>query len=487
MAVGVRVTTQAASGGGAVDSNQTAQYFVAGLTERGSVTDPITVRSMRDYRALCGGRVTYGTLYDDLEVFFAEGGAVAHIARDVGAAATVGTLTLMDRAGAPVSTLRIDAENPGAWSSGVTVQVTDGLVANTFTIIVRLAGEIVETFTDLASPAAAASALAQSGYIRGTDLGSATAAPSNNPAVLAATVLSAGDDDRAAVSSATLVAALDRFVADMGPGLVAIPGQVYSAVEAGIRAHCRANRRIGAVAPAAATTVSAAAAAARALRTNAGSEHIGFFYPWVTIPDGAGGSRSVSPEGFVAGVRARTILRSGPWNAPAGEAGRSAYLSGAERDLTRAEIDTLDDDAVSAIRASDGDVRLYGWRSLSTDAEHYLFLKTRDLLNHVAFLGERALERLVHRNIDSKGRLFTEAETEVTSILEPIRAAGGLYERVEDGELIDPGYLVDTGPGVNTPQTVSDGKLNVSTAIRDSRSAKLIDLTITAVGVTANL
>jgi hypothetical protein len=51
-------------------------------------------------------------------------------------AATRGTLSLMDRAGVPVATLRVDALSQGAWSSRVSVQIRDGLLNNTFDLLV---------------------------------------------------------------------------------------------------------------------------------------------------------------------------------------------------------------------------------------------------------------------------------------------------------------------------------------------------------------
>jgi phage tail sheath protein FI len=487
MPVGVQVTTETAPGGGGLQANESAAYFVAGLTERGSVTEPVVLRSMGEYRRLLGERVAYGSLYDDLAAFFAEGGARAYVARAVGAAASVGTLTLQDRAGVPLNTLRIDAKDPGAWSANVTVQVADGLVADTFTLTLRYKGEQVERYENLASPAAAVQALAVSGYVRAVDLGSATAPPANNPAVLAATALSAGSDDRAAVTSAELVVALERFGVELGSGAVAIPGHPHSTVAAGLTAHASARRRIALVAPSVGTEVAAAGAAARGLRTSAGAEHVGFFYPWVKVPDGAGGSRTISPEGYVAGVRARTIAQVGTWRAPAGEIAASRHLVGVERELTRDQIDTLADDAVSAIRPMLSGFRLYGWRSLSLDEVHYRFLSTRDLLNELASKSERALERLVFETIDGRGQLFVKAETEVERIVEPIRAGGGLYEKVGDGQVIDPGYSIDTGPGVNTPETIARGEVNVALSVRPSPVGELIRMVITAVGVNADL
>jgi hypothetical protein len=180
---------------------------------------------MADVATYLGTRQSYGNVWDQLKVFFDEGGQQAYVARVVGPAATKGTLSLNDRAVAPQPTLRIDAQNPGSWSSQITVEVQDGASPNTFRLLVRLNGDLVEDYNNLVTPADAVSAMGKSPYVRATDLGSATAAPDNRPVVAAATALSVGSDDRASVVAATYTAALAQFVPGFGDGAVAIPGQ----------------------------------------------------------------------------------------------------------------------------------------------------------------------------------------------------------------------------------------------------------------------
>jgi phage tail sheath protein FI len=486
--IGVTVTTDAQVSGAAPEAAPASTFFVAGITERGDVDAPVLLRSMSDYKRLLGPRVAYGALFDSLTTFFAEGGSKAYVARAVGPAATVGTLTLVDRAGAPIDTLRIDAKDPGPWSQGVTIEVTDGIVPDSFNLLVREGGEIKERYDNLLSPADAIAKLTTSGYVRATNLASATAAPNNNPAVMAPTALSAGADDRGAVTFATMITALDRFGSDLGAGMVAIPGQSAANVATGVIAHARATGRVDALAPTAGSSVSSTGNQARALRNIAGAEHAGFFAPWVQVPDGAGGIRTISPEGYVAGLRARAHLEAGPWKVPAGEAGKARYVLGVEQQFTRADIDSLADDHVNVIRQTGSSVRLYGYRSLSTDFLTWGMLTVRDLLNHLAVEGERRLERFVFRTIDGKGHLFAEAEGELLDLVEPIRKAGGLYERrTEAGEFVDPGYLIDTGPGVNTDDSLARNEMRVALFVRPSPTAELIRLTITRAAFRSDL
>ena len=107
-----------------------SSYFVVGQTERGPTDDVVELFSMSDYTDKLGDRVTYGTLYDDLTMFFAEGGTRALVARIVGTTPDIGLRTFPDRAVAPASTIRVLARTPGSWSTRVSIAITDSAIMN---------------------------------------------------------------------------------------------------------------------------------------------------------------------------------------------------------------------------------------------------------------------------------------------------------------------------------------------------------------------
>lgn len=485
---GVIVTTETVAGPATSQTAPAATFFVAGLAHRGPTDEAVLVRSLADFERRFGPRVTYGSLHDQLATFFGEGGSRAYVARVVGDAATLGTVTLQDQAGVPVDTLRIDALGAGAWSDDLQVRIADGLTAGTFDLTVVLAGADVESYIGLDSPAAAANALEQSVYVRATDLGAATVAPDNNPA--AGTFdLSAGTDDRASIVTQDYIDQVDGlFTYDLGAGAVAVPGQTAANVGADLIAHGKANRRLVLLAPAPGSTLSAAKAAAAAVRDGTDDEYAGVFWPAVLVPAGGGRTRTITPEGYIAGVRARAHMAEGPWRAPAGEAATARYIVGTDVEVPQADGDEADAAGVSAIRRIANTLRLYGWRSLSTDLDNYALLTGRDVLNFAVAELERRLEPLVFRTIDGKGHLFAEAAGIGIGLAEPMRAAGGLYELVDDdGNAIDPGYAVETGPSVNTPDTIQAGKIKMRVALRVSPTGTLVEVTVAKVAVNAAL
>lgn len=488
MPVGVKVTTDVLQPSGGADTTAAAAFMLSGVTERGDTSAPIEARNATEWRQKVGNRVLYGAADDQVMTYFGEGGSRVVFARAIGAAATKGNVTAQDRAGTPANTIRFDAQNAGAWSANVDVDVAAGLVTDSVTVTVLLNDEQVEQYANLTTVTAIVNALAGSQYVRAVDLGSVTVAPNNLPAVATYT-LSAGSDDRGSLDADDLIAALNTIGPDAGPGMVAIPGQPYSSVEAGIAAHCVANRRIGAVAAVSGASVSTVAAAARTLRTLQGADSVGFFYPWVRIPDGAGGLVTISPEGFVAGIRARSILAAGGvMTAPFGEAGRSRFVVSAAATLSSDDVDTLVDGAVNPIRNMLGGVRLYDWRSLSVDEANWKFLSYRDMVNAIAAELADVFESFVGRNIDGRGHLFAEMENTATSIVEPYRRAGALYElRGGDGEIVDPGYATSTASPINTPTSIQAGQAHIQVKVRPSPEAEQVVVGIFKASLTNTL
>jgi hypothetical protein len=475
---GVSVTTTTRIGPTAPLRAPSGKYFVVGLTERGSTSAAVEVRGMADVEALMGGRVTYGAVWDNLKSYFDEGGQAAYVSRVVGPAASVGTLTLVDRAGSPVNTLRVDAQNPGAWSSNLTVQVLDGSTPTTFRIVVALSGVTVEDKNNLANPAAAVLAFQDSPYVRVTDLGSATVAPNNNPAVLAATALSAGADDRASVTTTHYTAALAKFTKDLGDGAVAIPGQNGSTVWGAIITHCAANNRIGLLA----NTRTRAIADQLTDANNLNTEFAGMFAPWIKVPDGSGGTRVISPEGYVAACRSRAHDSVGPWRAPAGEIAVARNILDVDVRYTATEGAQLNDGRVNVIRSIASSVRLYGWRSLSANTRSYYFLKDRDFLNYLVVRAEALLEQYVFETIDQKGQLLSSVNGALVGMCLPLAQANAFFPMVDGaGNLVDPGYEVDTGSNVNTSASIANNEIRARLSVRISPTGERISLNIVKV------
>jgi hypothetical protein len=482
---GVKVLTGAVAGPSGPARAPSARYFVVGLAQRGPVDRAVRISSLAEYEKIFGSRPTYGSLYDDVRLFFEEGGGQAYVIRTVGAAATTGSLAspLVDRAVSPVATLQVTATGPGAWSSDITVQVLAGSIDDTFTMRIRYLGEIVESWANLRNPQEAVSRSARSNWVRVTDLASATAAPNNNPAVVAATALSAGTDDRGAVTAATHVAKLPLFERGFGDGAVAIPG-AGDASHAGLILHADAYNRTAILSTARGTIK----ADLLDLAASLDAERAGLFAPWVKVPDGFGGTRSIPPDGYIAAGRARAHEATGPWRAAAGDITRSRYVVAPDQSFERADSDELDSGKVNIIIGVNGGAKNYGYRSLSDDTLNFGYLTGADVLNRVVTAAEAQLEGFVFGVIDAKGHLLASIEGTLEGIVKPMADLNGLYPWIDEetGEQLDPGYKIDTQT-VNTRETAAANEVYASLAIRVSPVGALVFLTVTKAGVLARL
>jgi hypothetical protein len=484
MAVGVTVTRTAAAGSLFPIPVPSASYFVVGLAARGSATDVARVTSLAQFEATFGTRPSYGNLYDDVAMFFAEGGGEAYVARVVGPAATQGSLgtPLVDRAGTPLSTLQVTAKGPGSWSSDVTVQILAGTVPNTFILSILYLGIEVERYANLSSPQDAVTKTAGSSWVAVTDLASATVAPNNNPAVVGPVALGAGTDDRSSVNAASLVTALARFGPQYGDGAVAIPGG-GDATHAGLISHAKQNNRL-------AILVSARGSTATQLATLAASydsEYAGLFGPWVQTRDAFGGLSSIPCDGYIAAVRARAHRDVGPWQAPAGDRARSVVVVAPDQIFDSATSNALEDAKVSPILPVSGGVRLYGWRSLSSDIANWRLLTGIDVINRIVVASQQALDPMVFSTIDARGHLLARVEGALTGLVLPMADAGGLYPWIDADPLggtpieRDPGFSITTDP---SREVASANMVQATCAVRVSPTGALIALTVTKVGVT---
>lgn len=483
---GVVVTTGAVAGPSAPTRAPSSTYFAVGLAERGPTTEAKRVTSFSEFTRYFGGRTTYGALYDDIQTFFEEGGTRAYVTRVVGPAATIGATAspLMDGAGTPVATLNVSAANAGAWSSAISIKVLAGTPSSTFRIQILKDGVIVEDYANLHNPQEAVSRVnANSLYVRLTDAASATVAPNNNPTPVGPVALTAGTDDRASVTSTHYVNALARFEKGFGDGAVAVPG-VGTSVHAGLIAHADATNRVALLIGARGADKATLLGLAAALD----SKRSALIAPWVRIPDGYGGTRPISPEGYVAAARAKAHENVGPWQAPAGENSKARYVVAPDDVFTPADANELDSGKVSIIRTVAGAVRLYGYRSLAADVDNWGYLTSMEVVNRVVTESERVLEPYVFATIDSSGHLLATIRGTLIGVVKPMADLGGLFARYSaDGELLDPGYSVTTDDTVNPVASLALNQVFARVGVRPSPTAATVYLEVTKAAVTAAL
>lgn len=446
----------------------TGIWYVAGLTDKGKLQATL-VQSISDFTTKFGGRVSYSILYDALDTFFREGGALAYVGRVVGPAALASTVTLND--GSAVPTLTVKANSPGAWGNSLNVQVTAGDAGGEFKLVITddVLGTL-ETSPSLLDKTAALAWALSSQFITLTDLAS-----SLDPAVVAAQSLTGGTDDRTNVTDTHWKNALALFTKDLGPGQVSMPGRTTDQAHIDTLAHAAPNRRIALLDAPDTPTVATLTASAGAARSD--GRWGGMFAPWVVVPGIVGGTlRTVPPSALLAGLIARNDASGNANIAPAGRAGLAQYaLNVSQNGWSDADRETLNDTGVSVIRVVEGLVRNYGFRSLANPAIDPAYTQLTNSRTIMAIAAEADLiaESYVFSQLDGRGVTISAFGGELSGMCLEFFNVGALF-----GVTSDAAFNVNVGTDVNTNATVAAGELHAVITLRVSPFGEVVQIEI---------
>ena len=480
---GIIVTTSVRTGPTNTQTAATATMFVAGVTQRGPDGTSHLITSLSDFQDIFGDYVSDGWTYQTVETFFEEGGARAYVSRIVDDSAVEASLALSVSGSVSVNLL---ASGTGTWanSSGLTAQVTHPS-GTTFKVLINLDGTQVfasQSHTTVANFVEEVNNSSTAALYLTASAGATT----TKPAVLAATTFAGGTNGSALVD-ADVVAALDTFTSNLGPGSVCAPGFTSTAVRTALLDHAEDNNRIALMGFDKEDTAAEAIADVTDFSGLGNAQFGAFFYPWVKIPNGTLTS-VIPPEGYVAGKRAQVQNQFGAWNPYAGERTESDFVTGVYASLSKSDADALDTGFVNPIRVINGTIRVYGARSASDDTDNYRFIMAREVLNQITYEAEQALEALLFLPIDGRRSTFSRVAATLTAIMDRIRIGGGLYEAFgADGRQIDPGYTVQVNEANNPLTQLATGVIKAKVGARVSSIGDTIEVEITKSNLTATL
>lgn len=445
----------------------TGTWFAAGLSDRGPTT-PVLILSLNQFVQVFGTRQSYSVLYDVIEHYFREGGSRVYVGRVVGPGAAVGSLNLLDASAG--TSLVVNASGPGAWSSSYKIVVYAGTGGYGIQVT-DTNGIVLEDSGILADQDSAVKWSQSSNYVT-----IVKGASTNNPAVMAATALSAGVDDRTNITDAQWQTALDSFTDDLGPGQVSAPGQTSATRHTQLVTHAATHGRNAILDLTDSSVAATLIGNIPAYSTN--TRFAAAFGPWLVIPGvTAQSTRIVPPSGMIAGRVAANDQVLGVDAAAAGKNGESNFAIGLSQpawdDATRASLNSA---GVNVIRSMNGTVKNYGWRSLAnpvTDTNWLDFGNAR-LFNGLSAELQAIAENYVFENIDGQnGETINDFHNDLAAALLVHYDAGDLF-----GDTSDQAFLVDTGPTVNTLQTIANLELHAVVQVRMTPFAEYVEIQI---------
>lgn len=335
----------------------TAIVGCVGITERGPLGLATLVTSFDEYVATFGGHVANTDMAAVVEAFFLNGGTQMYVVRTVhyttistasSKTSAAATIVLLDRAGSPISTLRVDGKYDGTYANNLRIKIlapTNGVADNFDFQVTDVNGVVLESFPNLSmvdtaarwAPAVINATPVKGGskLIQVTDTASVTAAPGDLPALGTFAPISGSDGlasladndfigDAAAKNGIRALDLVDNLT------ILIVPGRATSAVHNAMVTYAditRAKAVFTILDPPAATS---ATGIITYKNTTAAlgeiSECAAIYWPRVKISNpkksvyGSADQVTVPPSGHIAGVFSRVdnARSGGVYDPPAG-------------------------------------------------------------------------------------------------------------------------------------------------------------------------
>jgi phage tail sheath protein FI len=473
-----------------IERQPSSTAFLGGWSVWGPVGVPTVVNSWLDFVRKFGGLNTNSYLGDAVYILFQLfGAAQVVISRAVGPTPVVATKSLLDRAGTPLATLRVDAKYPST-DVDIKVQVAAGTNVNSVKLIfTSVYLNVTETYDNVTLAAQDLTDINQkSQLVIVTNLNSATAAPNNIPAIAAAAALTGGADDFANISGTQYTASLAAFAdSNLGGGQVAVPGITTSAVLAALKAHAELYNRLAIIDPPIATDVAGMAA----LDTTAWrSLFVALYYPWVKMQrfDGVDGTKFYPPSIFALGACAQVDRTIGTHKAPANisvpgalDVERNTDGTPLLNDAARGTLNSKQINVIAPI-ATEG-IKIYGARLLCPSGETRItFVHQRRLLNLIYYSAKLGYSWAVFGVVDGTGRLFRDLKSSGESFLRSLWQAGALFGKTEKDA-----FVVTADSSNNPPEELDQGHVHVQLGVKISATAEQVIINIDSVPLSQDL
>jgi phage tail sheath protein FI len=247
--------------------------------------------------------------------------------------------------------------------------------------------------------------------------------------------------------------------------IVAVPGALTDVQQNAIADHCKRMEDRVAILDGQPNPANLDVASIQG--TTQDNDYAALYFPWIRVFDPVSQALiSQPPSGHMAGIYARVDASRGVHKAPANEAVVGAV--DLDRKLTRAHQTTLNPDGINVIRSFDGNIRVYGARTLGGNANgETRYISTRRFLN---FLKE---------SID-EGTQFVVFEPNNPALWERIKRSVSdfLYNQWRDGALFgtkpEKAFFVKCDEETNPPSVREAGQVITEIGVAIVKPAEFV-------------
>jgi phage tail sheath protein FI len=279
---------------------------------------------------------------------------------------------------------------------------------------------------------------------------------------------------------ADLDAALNALAAIDEIALVCAPGQVSDVVRDKIVAHCAASGDRFAIfdgpgpAPQDLTTLTHIAADTPPGVMPKKTDLAAWYYPWIKVFDpgtqltdpGSAGALAVPPSGHLAGIYARVDTERGVFKSPANEVIRGAL--DVTHALSKADQDGLNPKGVNCIRVLNGNITVWGARTVGGDAN--ADLKYISVRRTLLFLRESIDEGTQWAVFEpNTPALWAKLTRNVTAFLTTLWRSGALF-----GATAPEAFFVKCDAETNPPELRELGQVVTEIGVSIARPAEFV-------------
>jgi phage tail sheath protein FI len=197
----------------------------------------------------------------------------------------------------------------------------------------------------------------------------------------------------------------------------------------------------------------------------AGSSYGAFYYPWIVTAEPGSGARTLTPPGgHVLGIYARSDIERGVFKAPSNEVVRGAL--DVEFNVTEAMQDVLNPKGVNVIRRFAGGIRVWGARTMASNAE-WKYVHVRRLF---IFLERSIDEGMQWAVFEPNGeRLWARVTDTIRQFLRAQWRAGALQGQTEQDA-----FFVRCDRTTMTHDDIDNGRLICLVGVATIRPAEFV-------------
>lgn len=206
----------------------------------------------------------------------------------------------------------------------------------------------------------------------------------------------------------------------------------------------------------------------RSIRGEHDTTYAGLYFPWVTVDDPfsrTGELLDLPPEGFVAGVYARSDVERGVHKAPANEIVRGALRF--SRNVNKGQQDTLNPEGINCLRYLEGrGYRVWGARTMTSDPE-WTYVNVRRLFIYLEHSIDKSTQWVVFE--PNNASLWLKVRLTVESFLLEVWRSGALM-----GSKPQEAFFVRCDRSTMTQSDLDNGRLVVLVGVAPTKPAEFV-------------